>query len=42
MEWFYRLVTEPRRLWKRYLVHNPRFAVAVIWELLKTRFTPNR
>jgi N-acetylglucosaminyldiphosphoundecaprenol N-acetyl-beta-D-mannosaminyltransferase len=22
MEWFFRLVTEPRRLWKRYLVGN--------------------
>lgn len=25
MEWFYRLCTEPRRLWKRYLVNNPLF-----------------
>ena len=24
-EWFYRMVTEPRRLAKRYLVNNPRF-----------------
>ena len=25
MEWFFRLVTEPSRLWKRYLVNNPLF-----------------
>jgi N-acetylglucosaminyldiphosphoundecaprenol N-acetyl-beta-D-mannosaminyltransferase len=25
LEWAFRLITEPRRLWKRYLKHNPRF-----------------
>lgn len=25
LEWFFRLITEPRRLWKRYLYHGPRF-----------------
>jgi len=25
LEWLFRLATEPRRLWKRYLYHNPRF-----------------
>ncbi len=25
MEWFYRLITEPRRLGKRYLINNPTF-----------------
>jgi len=25
LEWFYRLVTNPRRLWKRYLVYNSQF-----------------
>jgi N-acetylglucosaminyldiphosphoundecaprenol N-acetyl-beta-D-mannosaminyltransferase len=25
MEWFYRLVSEPGRLWKRYLVYNAKF-----------------
>lgn len=25
-EWLYRLLKEPRRLWKRYLSNNPRFA----------------
>lgn len=27
LEWLFRLATEPRRLWKRYLRHNPRFVV---------------
>jgi N-acetylglucosaminyldiphosphoundecaprenol N-acetyl-beta-D-mannosaminyltransferase len=38
LEWLFRLLTEPRRLWKRYLYHNPRFiflAVADILGLLK-------
>jgi N-acetylglucosaminyldiphosphoundecaprenol N-acetyl-beta-D-mannosaminyltransferase len=25
LEWLYRLFSEPRRLWRRYLPHNPRF-----------------
>lgn len=35
MEWFFRLLTEPRRLWKRYLKHNPRFVVLFGVQLLK-------
>ena len=34
MEWLFRLVTEPRRLWKRYLKHNPRFVVLFLLQLL--------
>jgi len=30
LEWFFRLTQEPARLWKRYLVSNPRF----LWGLL--------
>jgi N-acetylglucosaminyldiphosphoundecaprenol N-acetyl-beta-D-mannosaminyltransferase len=26
LEWFYRLTQEPKRLWRRYLVNDPRFA----------------
>jgi N-acetylglucosaminyldiphosphoundecaprenol N-acetyl-beta-D-mannosaminyltransferase len=29
LEWLFRLVTEPRRLWRRYLIDNPWF----LWEL---------
>ncbi len=25
LEWLFRLAAEPRRLWRRYLYHNPRF-----------------
>jgi N-acetylglucosaminyldiphosphoundecaprenol N-acetyl-beta-D-mannosaminyltransferase len=28
LEWVFRLSQEPRRLWRRYLYHNPRFVVA--------------
>jgi len=34
LEWLFRLSTEPRRLWKRYLYHNPRFAVLAMADLL--------
>lgn len=29
LEWLYRVYCEPRRLWRRYLVNNPRFLLAV-------------
>ena len=41
MEWFFRLVTEPRRLWKRYLKHNPRFVVLFALQLLGLKRFPN-
>ena len=34
LEWLFRLAVEPRRLWKRYLYHNPRFMVLAVGELL--------
>jgi N-acetylglucosaminyldiphosphoundecaprenol N-acetyl-beta-D-mannosaminyltransferase len=34
LEWLYRLATEPRRLWKRYLKHNPRFVVLFTMQLM--------
>jgi len=33
LEWLFRLTTEPGRLWKRYLIHNPRFIFLAIAEL---------
>ncbi|MBA4137185.1 MAG: glycosyltransferase [Opitutus sp.] len=30
LEWLHRLATEPRRLWKRYLVHNPMFVLRIL------------
>ena len=35
LEWLFRLVTEPRRLWKRYLKHNPRFVALFALQLLR-------
>ena len=34
LEWLFRFLTEPRRLWKRYLYHSPRFVVLAIADLL--------
>ena len=36
LEWVFRLVTEPRRLWFRYAYHNPRFVVLLAGQYLKT------
>ncbi|MFI7744888.1 WecB/TagA/CpsF family glycosyltransferase [Kocuria rhizosphaericola] len=30
LEWLFRLLSEPRRLWKRYLLGNPSFVAAVV------------
>jgi N-acetylglucosaminyldiphosphoundecaprenol N-acetyl-beta-D-mannosaminyltransferase len=35
LEWFWRLLLEPRRLWRRYLFSNSRF----LWLILKERFS---
>jgi N-acetylglucosaminyldiphosphoundecaprenol N-acetyl-beta-D-mannosaminyltransferase len=37
LEWLYRLVCEPKRLWKRYLVTNTIFIVSISWRLLVKR-----
>ena len=43
LEWLFRLATEPRRLWRRYLVGNPRFVFHFAGQLLRSRGqTPNR
>jgi len=34
LEWLYRLITEPRRLWKRYLINNPLFILLLITQAL--------
>jgi N-acetylglucosaminyldiphosphoundecaprenol N-acetyl-beta-D-mannosaminyltransferase len=41
MEWCYRLVKEPRRMWRRYLVGNCKFCWAVVREKLKAPQAPN-
>jgi N-acetylglucosaminyldiphosphoundecaprenol N-acetyl-beta-D-mannosaminyltransferase len=35
LEWAFRLATEPRRLWRRYLVNNTRFVALLIAEQLR-------
>ena len=35
LEWLYRLIKEPRRTWRRYLVNNPRF----LWLVLRERLS---
>ncbi|MCU0473439.1 MAG: WecB/TagA/CpsF family glycosyltransferase [Bacteroidales bacterium] len=38
MEWLYRLIMEPKRLWKRYIIGNPKF----IWYVLKEKFKSSK
>ena len=35
MEWFYRFVQEPKRMWRRYLIGNMKFIFLVIKEFIK-------
>jgi N-acetylglucosaminyldiphosphoundecaprenol N-acetyl-beta-D-mannosaminyltransferase len=37
LEWLFRLVQEPRRLWRRYLKHNPRFLFLAFLQLTGMR-----
>jgi len=37
LEWLFRLLTEPRRLWRRYLINNPLFVALVILQALGVR-----
>jgi N-acetylglucosaminyldiphosphoundecaprenol N-acetyl-beta-D-mannosaminyltransferase len=34
LEWFFRLIHEPRRLARRYLYNNPRFILLALADLL--------
>lgn len=34
LEWLFRFASEPRRLWKRYLKHNPRFVLYLLMQLM--------
>jgi N-acetylglucosaminyldiphosphoundecaprenol N-acetyl-beta-D-mannosaminyltransferase len=37
LEWLHRLLSEPRRLWRRYLIGNPRFVAGVVSDRLRGR-----
>lgn len=36
IEWLFRLATEPRRLWRRYAYHNPRFVALLAGQYFKS------
>jgi N-acetylglucosaminyldiphosphoundecaprenol N-acetyl-beta-D-mannosaminyltransferase len=38
LEWSYRLMSEPRRLWRRYLVNNPSFLWLIFLQALGRKF----
>ncbi len=40
LEWAFRLATEPRRLWRRYLTQNPKFVVLALAQLLRGLKSP--
>jgi N-acetylglucosaminyldiphosphoundecaprenol N-acetyl-beta-D-mannosaminyltransferase len=37
LEWAFRLAHEPRRLWRRYCLHNPRFALRMLGQIARAR-----
>jgi len=37
LEWLFRLLTEPRRLWRRYAIHNPRFVIFAALQLFRVK-----
>jgi N-acetylglucosaminyldiphosphoundecaprenol N-acetyl-beta-D-mannosaminyltransferase len=39
LEWAYRLFSDPRRLWKRYLVMAPVFTILAFFELIRRRLS---
>ena len=34
LEWLGRLISDPKRLWRRYIIYNPVF----VWKILRLRF----
>jgi len=36
LEWFYRLIREPKRMWRRYLLGNIKFTVSILREKLSS------
>jgi len=38
LEWFYRVIQEPKRMWKRYLVGNTEFIILILKEKFKMIF----
>jgi len=42
LEWLFRLLSEPRRLWKRYIIHNPRFIFLATKQLILNGVESNK
>lgn len=42
LEWLFRLCIDPRRLWKRYLKHNPRFVFYFMIQLVLINLMPSK
>ena len=40
LEWAFRLAAEPRRLWRRYLIYNPKFVLSLGGILLRRALSP--
>lgn len=38
LEWLFRLFMEPKRLWKRYFKHNPRFVLFFLMQWIASKF----
>ena len=38
LEWLFRLLSEPKRLWRRYLKHNPKFIWYLLLQLLGKKY----
>jgi N-acetylglucosaminyldiphosphoundecaprenol N-acetyl-beta-D-mannosaminyltransferase len=38
LEWLFRLLSEPTRLWARYIVYNPLFVILFGGQLIRARF----
>ncbi|MFA5770298.1 MAG: WecB/TagA/CpsF family glycosyltransferase [Patescibacteria group bacterium] len=41
-EWLFRLINEPQRLWKRYLIYAPRFVILVIFQKINFLFNNDK
>jgi len=42
LEWFFRLCSEPRRLWARYAWHNPRFVLLIASQIFRYKILPEK
>jgi N-acetylglucosaminyldiphosphoundecaprenol N-acetyl-beta-D-mannosaminyltransferase len=42
LEWLWRLLCEPRRLWRRYVIGNAQFLLIMLASTLRNRFPPRR